>query len=148
MQPIAFDNPTAAAPNRLVNQRSTLGFASSLSATTLNRGDAPRGEQNNQHTAPEEARKAAEQLVSSAFLQPMFKQLRNSSFKTGLLDGGQAEQAFSQRLHTRIADRMVSKMDLPMVEAVTRYVTQNGAPSNGAAAAPANVPGTEVNRHG
>jgi len=159
MQAITFDNPAAAQPLPIAGQRTAPGFASSLSATMLDRGDAPRDEQNAQHTAPEEAREAAEQLVASAFLQPMFKQLRESGFKTGLFDGGQAEQAFEQRLHTRIGDRLVRKMDLPMVDAVTRYLTQNGSrggqtstaqpASAGAMSAGAGIGiGMEVNRHG
>ena len=126
--------------------RSAPGFAESLGASALKgREDAQR---NNQNTAPEEAQKAAQQLVASAFLQPMFKQLRESQFKTGLFDGGQAEQAFQQRLHTRIADRMSQTMDLPMVDAVARYVSQRGGASGEASQTAAPERGSEVNRHG
>ncbi len=125
-----------ASPMPAATRRGAPGFAESL-ASTLKPGDDEKQAQQQQ------AREASQQLVASAFLTPLFDQLRNSGFKTKYFDGGQGEDAFMQRLHTRLADRMVQRGNLPIVDAVARFVTQHGrtAPTHAQT-------GTQVDRHG
>jgi len=69
------------------------------------------------------AREAAEQLVASAFILPLLTQLRNDPFKSELLHGGRGEQMFGQQLDTVIADRIVKKSNLPIVDSLYRSIT-------------------------
>ena len=112
------------------------GFVESLTSA-VERGEG----EDEQAMKQEEAREAAEQLVASALLQPMFEQLREGQFEADFLKPRPGRDAFEQKLHTRLADDMVQRMDLPIVDAVTRFVTkdQGGASSQ---------PGMEVDRHG
>lgn len=136
MQLSAIENsglPTALQP---ASRQSAPGFAESL-AVTLGSGEERK------EISEQEARQAAQQLVASAFLQPMLKQMRESGFKTEYFDNGPGQDAFNQQLHTALADRMVERMDLPVVDAVTRFVTQHAGAGDGRSET-----GREVDRHG
>ena len=63
-------------------------------------------------------RRASEQLVSSALLKPLFKQMRNSPFKVERFHGGQGEKAFMQQLHTVFSDRISESARFGIADAV------------------------------
>ena len=117
-------------------QRGAAGFMASLGAS-LKPGEGDK------QSEQQQAEDAAQKLVASAFLKPMFDQLRENTFKTKFFDGGRGEKAFTQRLHTRLGDRLSKQMDLPLTDAVTRFVMQKGAASDSV-----QQTGNEVDRHG
>ncbi|MFW6059102.1 MAG: hypothetical protein ACODAQ_02910 [Phycisphaeraceae bacterium] len=136
MQIAAIDNPTASTALQSATRQSAPGFAESLAAT-LEPGEDEK------QINEQEARQAAQQLVSSAFLQPMLKQMRESGFKTEYFGNDPGSDAFNQQLHTELADRIVQRMDLPIVDAVTRFVTQRAGGGD-----EQSQTGREVDRHG
>lgn len=125
----AIDNPlmaSALAPARepafeSAGRANAPGFAESLIGATR------AGEDDDATAADEQqAREAAQQLVASAFLLPLMRELRERPFEAEFLKAGPGRDAFEQKLHTRLADHMVERMELPIVEAVQRFVTQRG----------------------
>ena len=90
------------------------GFALSLMAA-VGREDADE-----QAARRAQVREAAEQFVASAFLVPIFKQMRSSSLRGEMFHGGMAEDVFGAQLDTHLADRMVGSMNMPLVDAIER----------------------------
>ena len=84
-------------------------------------------------------REKSRELVASAFLAPLFAQLRDSPWKTDRFNGGMAEDTFGQQLDTILADRMVGRMDggegharaFPMVEAIYKRFESHLPPVTG-----------------
>lgn len=72
-------------------------------------------------------RESAEQLVATTFIMPMLAKMREDPFKSDLFHGGQTEEVFGQRLDTILAERIVSKADFPIVDAVYRSVAERAA---------------------
>jgi hypothetical protein len=64
-------------------------------------------------TREAKAQKAAQQFVSSAFIMPLLKQMRQSPFKSQLMSGGQGEDAFGPQLDQILSDRIVQRMGTP-----------------------------------
>jgi len=93
-------------------------------------------------------REAAEGLVSAALIAPMLEQMRNDPFKSDLLGGGFAHDAFQQQLHTRLADRVVAAANFPLVDSIIDRVrpepasAHTPAPAPAPGAAPGTAPGT------
>ncbi|MEX2673300.1 MAG: rod-binding protein [Phycisphaeraceae bacterium] len=105
----AIPNPAATAMSvHEAGQRPSVGGADFESALTAAGETGSRGE----------VRKAAQQLVSQAFLMPMMKMMRDDPFKSDLFHGGQGEDIFAAQLDEKLADSMASQMNLPVVEAV------------------------------
>jgi Rod binding domain-containing protein len=73
-------------------------------------------------------RKTAEQLVATTFIMPMLAKMRDDPFKSDLFHGGQTEDIFGQRLDTILAERIVSKTNFSIVDAVYRSVADRVAP--------------------
>ncbi len=69
-----------------------------------------------------ELRRAAQQLVASAFVVPLLEQMREDPFKSELFHGGFAEDAFSQQLDTILSDRIAQRQNLPLADAVYRHI--------------------------
>ncbi len=69
-------------------------------------------------------RKTAEQLVATTFIMPMLAKMREDPFKSDLFHGGQTEDVFGQRLDTILSERIVSKADFEIVDAVYRSVAE------------------------
>ncbi|MBX3384853.1 MAG: rod-binding protein [Phycisphaeraceae bacterium] len=87
----------------------------------------------------ERAQLAAAQLVSAALVQPVFKQMRESTQATGPFAPGRGEKMFRQLLDTATADRLVTSGRWGLVDAVARRMLgnetpPNNGPTNGAAA--------------
>lgn len=72
-------------------------------------------------------RKSAEQLVATTFIMPMLAKMREDPFKSDLFHGGQTEEIFGQRLDTILAERIVSKSDFSIVDAVYRSVADRAS---------------------
>jgi Rod binding domain-containing protein len=76
-------------------------------------------------------REAAEQLVSTSLLQPLLKQSHADPFKSKLFHGGQAEEMFTQQLDEQMADRMSTRMSMPIVDAIYRQYSQQASAGKG-----------------
>ncbi len=87
-------------------------------------------------------RKTAEQLVATTFIMPMLAKMREDPFKSDLFHGGQTEEVFGQRLDTVLAERIVSKADFSIVDAVYRSVAER------AASVTSDIDGKGVDTHG
>lgn len=70
------------------------------------------------------AREAAEQLVATALINPLLAQMRNDPFRSEFFHGGFAEDAFGSQLDTILADRVTRGSNLPIVDALERYLTR------------------------
>ncbi len=66
----------------------------------------------------QQVRQAAQQLVSSTFLKPLLEQMRKDPLGSDLFHGGAGEDLFRSQLDTILADRITSRSELPMVEAL------------------------------
>jgi Rod binding domain-containing protein len=86
-------------------------------------------------------RRASDQLVSSALLKPLFKQMRSSPFKVERFHGGQGEKAFMQQLHTVLADRISQSANFGLGDAIYEKMARQlpGVDQQH---------GTQVNTHG
>jgi len=84
--------------------------------------------------SPEELlRRSAEELVSMAFLKPMFSMLRSDPLKSDLFGQSKAEKTFAPMLDDEFARRIVSSAQWPIVDAVVRRLqVTDGGPSGGA----------------
>ena len=69
-------------------------------------------------------RRSAEQLVASNFILPMLSELREESAKNPFFHGGRAEQAFGQQLDTILADRIVQRANLPIVDLIYKRLAR------------------------
>lgn len=82
----------------------------------------------------EDAREAAEQLVSTALIMPLLKEMRDQPLDSDLFGDSMAEDAFRQRLDQQFADRMVRGTNFPLVDhiyqAVSRSASQRGTEVN------------------
>lgn len=84
----------------------------------------------------EELKAAAEQLVSTAFIQPLLAQMRDDPFKVDMFHGGRGEQIFGQQLDTLISERVTSSANFPVVDSIVNSFM------------PAQQSGREVDRRG
>jgi len=71
-------------------------------------------------TPEQRARTAAEQLVSTALVQPIFKRLRESNNAAAPFGPNQAERMFGSMLDARHAERMVSSQRWGLVDQLAR----------------------------
>jgi len=66
---------------------------------------------------------AARVWVAQTFFGQMLKQMRNSPFKSGLLEGGRGGQAFANQLDQKLAERMAgSKAADRLVNSIVRRI--------------------------
>lgn len=112
------------------------GFAHSLTqAARANGADS----------AQQPLRRAAQQFVASALILPLLAQVRNDPFRSDLLHGGRAEEAFGQLLDTHLADGIAQRVHLPLVDAIERFMIRSNSPAQ-----PATAPtvGDQLDAHG
>lgn len=74
------------------------------------------------------ARRAAEQLVSQSFVQPMLKLLRSSNSAAPPFAPGPAEKQFRSLMDTELAQRIVNSANFPLVDALTKRLEAHAAP--------------------
>ena len=78
-------------------------------------------------SADDPARKAAQDLVATTFLAPLLSMVREDPFKSDLFHGGAGEELFGARLDEVIGDRITRAANFPIVDAVYRQLTQHRA---------------------
>lgn len=75
----------------------------------------------------EEVRSAAEQLVATTFIMPLFAQLRNDPMASDMFHGGRGEAVFQQQMDQILSDRISTGAGFDLVDTVTAYF--EGRPS-------------------
>jgi hypothetical protein len=80
---------------------------------------------------PGQTREAAEQLVATAFIAPVLRQLREFSDAAPPFKQTQAEKQFGQLLDMRTAEQIVRRADLPIVRQITATLETRAAASGG-----------------
>lgn len=76
---------------------------------------------------PDRAREAVQQLVASAFLLPLFEQMRSSTLNSDFFGENPGDTIWRQQHDTVLADRMVSGDRFPLVDAILRRYQQHPA---------------------
>ena len=66
--------------------------------------------------------KQTETWVAQTFFGPMLKQMRDSPFKSDLMDGGRGGQAFQQMQDSMLAQRMGKSAARPLVRTIVRKI--------------------------
>ena len=74
-----------------------------------------------------EVRQTAEQLVATAFIAPVLKQIRESSQAEPPFAPTPAEKQFGSILDTRTAEEIVRSANLPIVDRLTQTFLELGA---------------------
>jgi Rod binding domain-containing protein len=69
-----------------------------------------------------EARRAAAQFVGQTFFKPIFKQMRDSPFKSELFSGGRGEEVFGSMLDGILAERMGGAVGGRLIDALVRQL--------------------------
>jgi Rod binding domain-containing protein len=108
----ALPAPSGAGP-RATRGGAVTGFARAMSAAhSAVEAEAKRAE----HEAG--VRQAAEQLVSTTFIMPLFEQLRSDPLAANMFHGGRGESVFQQQLDQELSDRIASGAGFDLVDAV------------------------------
>ena len=68
-----------------------------------------------------ELRDAAEQLVATTFIMPLFSQLRNDPMASEMFHGGRGEKVFQQQLDQVLSDRISTGAGFELVDTVADY---------------------------
>jgi len=93
-----------------------------------------------------QVRESAEQLVSSTFIMPLFKQLRSDPMASEMFHGGQGEEIFQQQMDQILSDRIAGSANFDLIDSVERFFTyQESQPADLAEAV---QPDGEEARHG
>lgn len=71
------------------------------------------------------ARTAAEGLVSTTFIEPILKQMRESNNTPPPFGPSNAEKQFASLLDTKLADEIVHAANFPLVERITAQLLKN-----------------------
>ena len=73
--------------------------------------------------AEAQLREAAEKLVSTTMIMPMFEQLRNDPLATNLFHGGRGEKIFQQQMDQILSDRVAGATRFDLVDAVYKQLS-------------------------
>lgn len=123
MNVLSLDNLTPAATPAVLNRPTGEGFAQRLQALQAQAsGDAAAGEMDADKAKT--LRKAAEQLVATTFIQPMLVKMREDPFQSDLFHGGRTEEVFGEQLDTILSERIVSRADFSIVDAVYNSIAK------------------------
>lgn len=68
-------------------------------------------------------REAAEKLVATTLIMPMFKQLRNDPLAAKLLHGGRGEEIFQQQMDQVLSDRIAGAAGFDLVDSVYQHLS-------------------------
>ncbi len=71
----------------------------------------------------EQLREAAEKLVSTTLIMPMFEQLRNDPLATDLFHGGRSEKIFQQQMDQVLSDRIAGATRFDLVDSVYKQLS-------------------------
>lgn len=80
----------------------------------------------------DELREAAEQLVSTTLIMPLFDQLRSDPLAANLFHGGQAESVFRRQLDQTLADRIAGSSGFDLVDSIYDQFAKYAKASAGA----------------
>lgn len=125
MDVLSLDNLTPAAAPAVLNRSNGEGFAQRLQALQVQASPGNTADQADANRA-KDLRKAAEQLVATTFIQPMLAKMREDPFKTDLFHGGRTEEIFGEQLDTILSERIVSRADFSIVDAVYNRIAKEG----------------------
>ncbi|MEM9345168.1 MAG: rod-binding protein [Planctomycetota bacterium] len=67
-------------------------------------------------------REAAEKLVSTTLIMPMFERLRNDPLAVNLMHGGRGEKIFQQQMDQILSDRIASASNFDLVDSVYKQL--------------------------
>ena len=76
-------------------------------------------------TPEEKARQAAEGLVSTTFIEPILKQMRESNNTPPPFGPSRAEKQFASLLDTKLSDEMVKASNFPLVQRIADQLLRN-----------------------
>ena len=68
-------------------------------------------------------REAAEKLVSTTLIMPLFEQLRNDPLAANLIHGGRGEKIFQQQMDQVLSDRIAGATRFDLVDAVYKQLS-------------------------
>ncbi|MDX1563795.1 MAG: hypothetical protein R3236_00250 [Phycisphaeraceae bacterium] len=68
-------------------------------------------------------RQVTAQFVSTAFLMPMLKQVREDPFQTPMFHGGQGEKVFGARLDQILADRIAGSANFGLTDRLFEHLS-------------------------
>ena len=122
MDVLSLNNLTPAAAPAVVNRPSGEGFAQRLQALQAQASHGATDGVDTEHAT--DLRKAAEQLVATTFIQPMLAKMREDPFKNDLFHGGRTEEIFGEQLDTILSERIVSRADFSIVDAVYNTIAK------------------------
>jgi Rod binding domain-containing protein len=111
--------------------RSPTQTAAELDASTQLLHSAPGPSQLSQH---DQLVKQTQNWVSQTFFATLLKQMRDSPFKSDLMDGGRGGQAFASLYDQQLAQRMGHAAGSKLVNAIVRKIEANAAYRKNAAA--------------
>lgn len=120
----AIENLTSMPNSAVTSRPKAHAFAERLAEVRL--ADAPSVPELDPEQA-EELRTAAQQLVATTLIQPMLAKMREDPFKSDLFHGGRAEEIFGQQLDVIYSERIVSRADFSVVDAVYNNMAQRAA---------------------
>lgn len=69
-------------------------------------------------------REAAEKLVSTTLIMPLFEQLRNDPLAVNLVHGGRGEKIFQQQMDQVLSDRIAGATRFDLVDAVYKHLSK------------------------
>lgn len=107
-------------------QRQSLDEQASFSSV-LSRAHARPGAKD--QTPQDRAREAAQQLVATALVQPILKQLRETNNAAEPFKPNPAEKSFGQMMDTELSQRIVSSRGWALVDRVTETLLKKGGMS-------------------
>ena len=70
----------------------------------------------------DQLREAAEKLVSTTLIMPLFEQLRNDPLASDLIHGGRTEKIFRQQMDQVLSDRIAGATRFDLVDAVYKQL--------------------------
>jgi len=73
----------------------------------------------------EAVRRAVEELVSRAVVQPMFQMMRNDPLKSDLIPKSSGEETFGTMLDAKLANRIVHRSNWPLIDSLTSSLLQH-----------------------
>lgn len=79
----------------------------------------------------DELREAAEQMVSTTLIMPLFDQLRSDPLAANMFHGGQAESVFRRQLDQTLADRIAGSSGFDLVDSIYNQFAAYAAGSGG-----------------
>ena len=125
MDVLSLDNLTPAAVPAALNRPGGEGFAKQFQALQAQASNSAAADGIDADRA-KDLRKAAEQLVATTFIQPMLAKMREDPFKSDLFHGGRTEEIFGEQLDTILSERIVSRSDFSIVDAVYNSIAKKG----------------------